>query len=178
MTPAVPRTLIDAAAVQRRVTDMAAEIAPVLHGRAPVAVGILNGAAPFMMDLLRALPAPLAAELTYDFVDAASYEGTRSTGTVTLSRDPSVDVAGRSVLLVDGIVDTGRTLRAVIDALEARGAAGIRTCALLDKPARRQVEVQVDHVGFTIDDLFVVGYGMDLDQRYRGLRYIGVVDDS
>jgi hypoxanthine phosphoribosyltransferase len=183
MTKAEPfegalRVLISAADVCRRVEELAAEVAADLSGSAPVIVGILNGAAPFMMDLLRFLPAPLAQDVLYDFVDATSYSGTESTGAVKSARDLSIEVGGRPVLVVDGIVDTGQTLAVVLDNLRDQQPAWLRTCVLLDKPSRRRFEVPVDYRGFEIEDLFVVGYGMDLDGRFRGLRHIAVIDDA
>jgi len=132
------RVLISAADVCRRVEELAAEVAADLSGSAPVIVGILNGAAPFMMDLLRFLPAPLAQDVLYDFVDATSYSGTESTGAVKSSRDLSIEVGGRPVLVVDGIVDTGQTLAVVLDNLRDQQPAWLRTCVLFDKPSRRR----------------------------------------
>lgn len=171
------RVLFDADTVAGRVKEMSSELAESM-ATDTIVIGILNGAAPFMMDLLRYLPATHHAELTYDFVDATSYQGTVSSGSVHLSVEPSVDVRDRDVLLVDGIVDTGRTFQAVVTDLTKRGVRTLRTCALLDKPSRREIEVMVDHVGFTIEDLFVVGYGMDVDQRFRCLRHIAVLEPS
>ena len=166
------RVLFDEAAIEARVAALAAEIAAD-HDEPPVIVGIRNGAVPFMMDLLRLLPASWRPDLVFDFLDAASYVGARSTGRVRLAGDLVVDVAGRAVLVVDGIVDTGETMRAVLDHLRRQGPSGVRVCTLLDKPGRRRVPVPIDYRGFEVKDVFVVGYGMDLDQRYRGLRYVG-----
>ena len=183
MTKAEPfegalRVLISAADVCRRVEELAAEVAVDLSGSAPVIVGILNGAAPFMMDLLRFLPAPLIQDVLYDFVDATSYSGTESTGAVKSSRDLSIEVGGRPVLVVDGIVDTGQTMAVVLHNLRDQQPAWLRTCVLLDKASRRRFKVPVDYRGFEIEDLFIVGYGMDLDGRFRGLRHIAVIDDA
>jgi len=156
---------------------MARAIAQDCSSSPPVVIGVLNGAVRFMMDLLAALPQPLAAEIDYDFLDAKSYRGTRATGPVELSRHLVVPVRGRPALVVDGIVDTGHTLNCVVNHLRHGGADPVRVCALLDKPSRRQVEVAVDYVGFQIEDVFVVGYGMDCDQRHRSLPYIGVLPD-
>ena len=130
-----------------------------------------------MMDLLAAFPSPLAERIDYDFLDAKSYRGTGSTGRVELSRDLVVPVTGRPVLAVDGIVDTGQTVSQIVAYLRDQGASSVRVCALLDKPSHRQVEVALDYVGFEIDDAFVVGYGMDCDQQYRSLPYIGILSD-
>ena len=174
----VLRELFTAAQVHRRVEELAANVAVDYCDKAPVVIGILNGAAPFMMDLLRLLPPALAAHLQYDFVDATSYTGTASTGRVELTRQLSVDITSRPVLIVDGIVDSGRTLDAVLHRVREQHPSEIHTCTLLDKPARRQLDVLLDYRGFEIEDLFVVGYGMDLDGAFRGLRHIAVVEPS
>ncbi len=172
------RVLISADEVRRRVEQLAEEVATDFAGQQPVVVGILNGAAPFMLDLLRLQPEDLAQNLLYDFIDATSYSGTESTGTVEVSRHLTVDIRDRPVLVVDGIVDTGRTLAAVFEVLREHQPAEIRTCLLLDKLSARLVDVPVDYRGFEIEDLFIVGYGMDLDGRYRGLRHIAVVNET
>ena len=172
------RELLAAAQVNRRVEELATQLSVDYCDKAPVVIGILNGAAPFMMDLLRLLPPDLAAHLQYDFVDATSYTGTASTGRVQLTRKLSVDITSRPVLIVDGIVDSGRTLDAVLHLLRELHPSEIRTCTLLDKPVRRQFDVAIDYRGFEIEDLFVVGYGMDLDGAFRGLRHIAVVEPS
>ena len=173
-----PQVLIDGTTVRRRITELAGQVAADHGEEPPVVIGILNGAVPFMMELIQALPAAWTDRLDFDFIDASSYHGTESTGRVRLSRDPVVDIAGRAVLLVDGIVDTGHTLAAALTYLDARHPRQVRVCALLDKPGRRQVGVTAHYRGFAIDDVFVVGYGMDLDQRYRSLRYVGVLGDN
>ena len=172
------RELLSATDVQQRIEELACQIAADFADRCPVVIGILNGAAPFMMNLLSLMPSTLAEHLEYDFVDATSYSGSESTGRVQLSRELSVDIRGRSVLIVDGIVDTGCTLDAVLTALRREEPTEIHTCTLLDKAARRRFDVPVDYSGFAIDDLFVVGYGMDLDGRFRGLRHIAVVEPT
>ena len=172
MSPPI-RVLFDETAIARRVSELAAQIAADHGGEPPVIVGIPNGAVPFMMDLLRLLPAAWRPDLVFDLLDATSYAGSRSAG-VRLSGDLAVDLEGRAVIVVDDIVDTGETIRAVLRHLRQKGASRVQVCALLDKPARRRVRVPVDYRGFTVEDVFVVGYGLDLDQRYRGLRCIGV----
>ena len=132
-----------------------------------------------MMDLLQALPEAWREGLQFDFLDATSYDGLTSTGTVAISGNLVVAIEHRQVLVVDGIVDTGHTLKAVLDHLQAQGPARVRVCSLLDKPSRRQVEVPIDYRGFEVEDVFVVGFGMDYEQRYRSLRYIGgLVEDA
>jgi hypoxanthine phosphoribosyltransferase len=167
---------IDAARLTRRVREMAAEIVVDYH-EPPLMVGILNGAVQFMMDLIAALPTPFAAAMQYDFVDLSSYVGKESSGEVKLSKDLAIEVYGRDVLLVDGIVDTGMTIEVLLAHLTERGAHSIKVCALLDKPSRRRCVVPVNYKGFVIDDVFVVGYGMDFAQSYRALPYVGVFEE-
>ena len=145
----------------------------VLRPAAAHDVGVLNGAAPFLRDLERELS--VAAQT--DWIQVASYGAvTASSGEIRLVRDISLCVRDRRVLIVDDIVDTGRTLAWLIEHIQARGAADVKSCALLDKPSRRVVPVQADYVGFTIPDRFVVGYGLDWNGEYRDLPYIGVME--
>ena len=138
-----------------------------------VLVGVLQGAIPFIADLMRVLP----LDLTVDFLRASSYgSSTTSSRAVRLVADLSVDIADRHVLVVDDIVDTGHTLAALTRELQARGPRSVRTCVLLDKTSRRETDVTVDYVGFTIPNVFVVGYGLDYDGLYRNLPYVAALD--
>ena len=169
--PDVDRVVLSAEDLQRRIAEMAAEIRRDYAGSDPHLVCVLRGAAVFAADLLRALgPGP-----TIDFVACASYSGARSEGQVRLVKDLEDPVAGRNVLLVEDIVDSGRTLVFLRELLEVRSAASIRTCALLDKPSARKVAVPCDYLGFTIPDWFVVGFGLDYNQQYRGLPYLATL---
>jgi len=139
----------------------------------PVLVGVLLGAVPFVADLMRGL----SIDLTLDFVRASSYgSATSSAGTVQILADLTVDIADRHVLIVDDIVDTGLTLAALKRTLEARRPRSVRTCVLLDKTGRRETEVVIDYVGFTIPNVFVVGYGLDQNGLYRNLPHVAVLD--
>jgi hypoxanthine phosphoribosyltransferase len=163
--------LIDADRISARIAELGAEIrAWYPPGVTITAVGVLKGSFVFMADLVRALDGPVAIE----FLGVSSYVGTDSSGAVQITQDLRVDVGGRHVLLIEDIVDTGLTLEYLRRTMTARNPASLRVVALLDKPSRRQVQVPVDLVGFEIPDLFVVGYGLDLDQLYRNLPYIGV----
>ena len=138
-----------------------------------VLVGVLQGAIPFVADLMRAV----ALDLTVDFVRTSSYgSGTTSSGSVRLVTDLSIDITDRHVLIVDDIVDTGHTLAALKRTLQARGPRSVRTCVLLDKTGRRETEVSIDYVGFTIPNVFVVGYGLDYGGLYRNLPYVATLD--
>ncbi len=133
-------------------------------------MGVLHGSFIFMADLARAIGLPL----TCDFLKVSSYAGTRSKGTVRFDFGPTRRIRGRHVILVEDIVDTGLTGRAVLDFLQARRPASLRLCALLRKVGRERVRVPVDYLGFTIPDVFVVGYGLDCDDCFRNLPYVGV----
>jgi hypoxanthine phosphoribosyltransferase len=167
------QTLFSADQIANRVRELASEIAAALpsaaHSEGLILVGPLKGCLVFQADLLRALHAHVGW-LECDFLGLASYgEGTESSGTVTLHSDLRHDIAGRHVLLVDDIIDTGRTLAFAQQHLLAKRPASLRTATLLDKPSRRIDPVPVEHVGFVIEDVFVLGYGTDLAERYREL---------
>ena len=170
----VPSVLFTTERIQERVRQLGAEIcAGYPAGCELHLLSVLKGGVVFVADLMRALARPV----TVDFVRLASYgSGTRPSGPPRLTKDLDDDVGGRDVLIVEDLIDTGRTLARLIDLVRARRPRSLRTVALMDKPSRREVEVVVDHVGFTIPDRFVVGYGLDYGERYRDLPYIGVLD--
>ena len=157
------------------VSRLAAEINRDYEGRAPVVVGILQGSFVFLADLVREITLPINVE----FMSASSYgAGTESSGQVNIRLDIHQNIAGRDVILVEDILDSGNTLSRLIPALQERNPASLRLCVLLDKPDRRMKEVAVHYRGFTIPDEFVVGYGLDYDQKYRNLPYVGVLKPS
>lgn len=158
-----------AEAIQERVRELGADITRDHAGRNPHLVCVLNGAFLFMADLVRAIALPC----TVDFLSVSSYgAGTRTTGEVKLVKDLSQPLSGRDVILVEDIVDTGLTMQYLLHYLEGRGPASLRVAALLSKPSRRQVEVRVDYLGFTIPDAYVYGYGLDRAQFDRNLPFI------
>ena len=171
-----PAVLFGPERIQQRVRELGAEIgAGCPEGCELHLLSVLKGGVVFVADLMRAITRPV----TVDFVRLASYgSGTRPAGPPRLTKDLDDDVADRDVLIVEDLVDTGRTLARLIDLVRARRPRSLRTVALMDKPSRREVEVGVDHVGFTIPDRFVVGYGLDYGERYRNLPYIGVLDTA
>jgi len=164
------QVLYSAAAIAAHVDRIAHEISQgVVSPQPPLLVGLLKGSFIFLADLVRAMP----CEVEIDFLKVSSYRGTRSSGELRIEQDLRLPVEGRRVILVEDIVDTGRTIVAVRSMLLARGAAAVEICTLLSKPSRREVEVQLDYMGIEIEDLFVVGYGMDHNERWRQLPYVG-----
>lgn len=166
----VERTLIDAESLQTRVRELAAEIAADYADRDLVLLCLLKGGIYFTVDLSRAIDLPV----TVEFVRARSYAGTSSSGEVKLSWIDGLEIAGRDVLIVEDIVDTGLTLVEIWEALEAKGAASLAICALLYKEKRLAHPFPVRYIGFAIEDVFVVGYGLDYDERFRNLPHIAV----
>jgi hypoxanthine phosphoribosyltransferase len=170
------RPLIETAALCRRVAELAAEIERDYAGSTAtdplVAVGVLKGSVFFLCDLLKQVKVPLAL----DFLQTSSYGAGTTPGEVRVLRDVDLPLRGRDVLLVEDIVDTGYTLQTLLALLRFRGARSVRLCALLDKRAARRVDVPIDYCGFVIENLFVVGYGLDAGERYRNLPYIGVYE--
>ena len=160
------KLLLSRDAIQARVQEMGREITRDYAGREPHLVGVLKGACTFLTDLSRAMELPLSL----DFIAVSSYgAATKSSGEVKLVKDLDQSLDGRDLLVVEDIVDTGLTLNYLLNVLRARGPRTIKVATLLSKPSRRLVETPVDYVGFTIDDLFVVGYGLDYNERYRNL---------
>lgn len=177
----IERVIIPQEAISDRVRELGRQISadygPRRKGRDPrgrplLVVGILKGALPFMADLVRAIEVPLE----YDFMAVSSYGNGTSPGEVRILKDLDCAIGRRDVLIVEDIVDTGHTLQHILGGLAARNPATLRVCTLLDKPHRREVEVPVDYVGFTLaENLFVVGYGLDYAEVYRNLPFVGVL---
>jgi len=160
------KVVIDHGQIRRVVLRMAEEIDSDLERRSPIFIGVLKGCIYFFTDLTQALKHPVEV----DFIQASSYGSTTtSSGTVVLTKDITADVRDRDVYLVEDIVDTGTTLRDLLQLITARHPRSIHMVSLLSKPSRRQVEVQIDFLGLEIEDVFVVGYGLDFAERYRNL---------
>lgn len=159
--------------VDARIAELGRQISEDFKGEEILAVGILRGGAFFCTELTKRITVPVIL----DFIEASSYgSGTQSSGTVRITKDLIEDIEGKNVIVVEDIIDSGRTLNLLLENLKKRKPKSLKLCTLLDKPDRRVVEVPVDYNGFQIPDQFVVGYGMDYAQRYRNLPYIGVVE--
>lgn len=174
IAPDKVKVLLSKYALDKRVAELALAIAAKQEQEFLV-VGLLKGSFVFMADLVRALH-QAQCRPQVDFITISSYgEGKESSGTLTLGRNTSDDVKGKPVLLVDDILESGRTLDFARTMLLERGASSVQICALLDKPGKRKIEIQADYVGFEIEDKFVVGYGLDYAGYYRELPFIGVL---
>ena len=172
MEHGVGEVLLEEATVQARVAELAAEISADYEGRDLLLVGVLKGAVFFMADLMRRLTVPCEI----DFMAISSYgAATDSSGVVRILKDLDVNIAGRDVLVVEDIIDSGLTLSYLMRNLKARRPGSLEICALLTKPERREIDVPVRYVGFEIPNKFVIGYGLDFAERYRNLPYIGVL---
>lgn len=168
------KPLITEEALRARIGSLAEEISHDYADQNPVLLGVLKGAFHFVSDLARAMRCPVEIE----FIRAASYAGTESTGQVRVELPISIPLRGRAVILVEDILDTGRTASAIRAHLQSQGPAGIALCTLLDKPSRRVVPATAAYTGFSIDDLFVVGYGLDYNERYRELPAIHILEQE
>ena len=168
----VEEILLDTATIDARVAELGAQLSADYAGRDPVLVSVLKGSLVFLADLMRAMDLPSSIDL----MEVSSYGGgTETSGQVRILKDLSKPIEGRDVIVVEDIIDTGLTLNYLLRYLAERHPASIKICCLLDKPARRLAEIPIDYRGFTIPDRFVIGYGLDYDERYRNLPYIGVL---
>jgi hypoxanthine phosphoribosyltransferase len=170
---AVAEILIEEDVLRSRVIELGDEISRDYDGRELLLIGVLKGAVFFMADLMRQLTVPCEI----DFMAISSYgASTDSSGVVRILKDLDINIEGRDVLVVEDIIDSGLTLSYLMRNLEAREPASLEVCALLTKPARREIDVPVRYVGFEIPNRFVIGYGLDFAERYRNLPYVGVLD--
>jgi len=169
----IGQILISEDEIRAKVRELGGLISADYSGRAVTLVSVLKGSLPFMADLMRAIDVPVQIDL----MEVSSYGGatTETSGLVRILKDLSSSISGRDVLIVEDIIDTGLTLNYLLRYLRGKNPATLRICALLDKPARRLVEIPIDYTGFTIPDEFVVGYGLDFGEFYRNLPFIGVL---
>src|SRR5271154_1555765 len=167
----VERVLISDQQIARRIKEMSVEIERDFQGREMVVVSLLNGTVLFLADLIRYLSLPMRL----DFIGVSSYGLGTESGELVFTKELRLDVRGRDVLLIDDILDTGKTMSRVLPKLRALKPRRIKVCVLLDKPSRRVEKIKADYVGFSVPDFFVVGYGLDFAERYRNLPFVGVL---
>ena len=159
--------------VDKRIADLGAQISRDYEGKSVHLICVLKGGAPFMCELAKRITVPVSM----DFMSVSSYGNSSvSSGKIIMKKDLEESIVGKNVIVVEDIVDTGRTLSYLMDNLKQRGPKSLKLCAMLDKPDRRVVDIKADYTGFEIPDLFVIGYGLDYAQRYRNLPYIGVLE--
>ncbi len=167
----IQRVLISEDEIKVRVGELGEIFSREYAGKKPIFIGILKGVVLFFGDMIRQISIPCQI----DFMCVSSYSGTDSTGTIRIKKDLDVDIAGRHVVILEDIVDTGLTLSKVVALLKERNPASLKICTLLDKPDRRETQVDIDYAGFTIPNEFVVGYGLDFNEEYRNLPYVGIL---
>jgi len=171
--PSGVRVVRTAAEIAERIHALAAEVSRDYAGEAPILVGVLKGACMFHADLARAL----SLEVQLDFLKVSSYGERRSSGAVRLQSDLATEIAGRHVLVCEGVVDSGRSLSFVLDLLGSRRPASLKVATLLDKHPCREVEVPLDYIGWTVGADFLVGFGLDAAERYRNLPFVGILEE-
>ncbi|WP_047986245.1 hypoxanthine phosphoribosyltransferase [Ornithinibacillus californiensis] len=169
----IKKILITEEEIAAKCKEIGEQLTKEYEGRFPLAIGVLKGALPFMSDVLR----QVHSHLEMDFMDVSSYGGTNmvSSGEVKILKDLNTKVEGRDLLIIEDIIDSGNTLRYLVDLFKYRKANSIKIVTLLDKPTGRTADIKADLVGFEVPDEFVVGYGLDYDEKYRNLPYIGVL---
>lgn len=170
----VKKVLFTNEEIVKRCEELGKQISEDYKDNPPLFISLLRGSVPFLAELIKHID----LDAQYDFMDVTSYEGTESTGDIRILKDLDTSVKGLDILLVEDIIDTGNTLKTVVSMLKNRGANSIKVVCLLDKPSRRVNDMVADYVGFEIEDEFVIGFGLDFDQRYRCLPYIGVLKDE
>ncbi len=164
--------LINKSKLEKRIEEMGKQITKDYEGKDLVLVGILKGSVMFMTELAKNIKRSVAL----DFMDVSSYEGTESTGKIRINKDVRDSIEGKDVIIVEDIIDTGRTLTYVKEYLAQKNPKSIKIATMLSKPSRRVLELNVDYIGFAIEDKFVVGYGLDYNEKYRNLPYIGYIE--
>ena len=170
----IKEILITEDEIINRCKELGKEITKDYQGKTPSLIGVLKGSVPFLAELMKRIE----INMEIDFMDVSSYSGTESTGDVRIDKDLSNSIVGDDVIVVEDIVDTGKTLQKVVGLLYSKGANSVRIVSLLDKPERRIVDLKADYIGFTIPDAFVVGFGLDFNQKYRNLPYVGILKED
>ena len=176
MNKALEEVLISAEQITERCKELGKEITNdyINHDQKPLLVTLLKGGVPFLAELMKYIE----LDIMYDFMDVSSYQGTQSTGDIRIVKDLDISITGVDIILVEDIIDTGRTLSSVIELLKNKGAREVKVVSLLNKQARRVVPIKGDYIGFEIEDKFVVGFGLDYNEKYRNLPYVGVLKEE
>ena len=176
MIDVIDRILVSEEEIVKRSKELGALISEDYRreNKTPIVVGLLKGSVPFLAEIMKHID----LDIEIDFMDVSSYDGTESVGDVRIDKDLSNSARGDDIILVEDIVDTGRTLQVVIDFLYQKGASSVKVVSLLDKPDRRVVDIKADYVGFVVPNEFVVGFGLDYNQKYRNLPYVGVLKED
>lgn len=164
--------LINKIRIEKRIEEIAKEIEKDYQGKEIIFLGILKGSVPFMWELAKRIK----NNVTFEYIEVSSYKGKESTGTVTLHKDIEHSIEGKDIIIIEDIVDTGRTIDFLLEHLKEKNPNSIKIATLLSKPSRRVIELNIDYIGFKIDDKFVVGFGLDYDQKLRNLPYIGYIE--
>ena len=167
------KELISKEKLEKRIEELAEQISKDYEGKTIEFIVVLKGAAIFAIELAM----KVKANVRFEFIEISSYKGTKSTGVLKVNKDITSDIEGKDVLIVEDIIDTGRTLSYLRDYLLSKNPKSLKICTLIDKPSTRVFEVPVDYIGFEIEDKFIVGHGFDIDQDYRNIPYIGYVED-
>lgn len=167
------KVLINEEKINERLDELAKQIMDEYKGKDIVFLCILKGSIFFTVELAKRIK----NNIQFEFIEASSYENNKSTGVVTLKKDVTNSIEGKEVIIIEDIVDTGRTLTFLKDILQEKNPKSLKVCTLLDKPSRRIAKIQPDYIGFTIDNKFVVGYGLDDEQNYRNLNFIGYIEE-
>ena len=170
----VKEVLVTEEQIVERCNELGKQISQDYEGKEPVLIGLLKGSVPFMAELIKHIDIDMQTE----YMAVASYVGTESQGDVRILKDLDKSIKGLDVIIIEDIIDTGKTLAKVKELLYSKGANSVKIATLLDKPSRRLIETKVDYVGFEIPDKFVIGYGLDFNQKYRNLPYVGVLKEE
>lgn len=175
MHPLIKKVLVSKEEIEKRSAQLGKIISEdYAKENPPLLVALLRGSVPFLAELIK----HITLDIQYDFMDVSSYEGTESIGDIRILKDLDTSILGMNILLVEDIVDTGNTINTVKRMLLNKGAKSVKIVTLLDKPSRRTVNISADYIGFEIENEFVVGFGLDFDQKYRNLPYVGVLKDE
>ncbi len=171
MQNSIERVLITEEQIHNRIKELGEQLTADYKDKNPIFVGVLKGVVVFFSDMIRAVPIPCQI----DFMAVSSYSGTSSTGVVKMKQDLTADITGRHVVILEDILDSGLTLKHTVEYLKTKNPASVKICTFLDKPEGRKAEIEADYVGFTVPNLFVVGYGLDYNEKFRNLPYVGIL---